>query len=88
MHAGILPPGRRHPPPKQTATVADGTHPTGMHSCFLKDETARFLISTVCLVGTHVIKFVLNLLCLFTVARMFVHGNVIYVLMPPKRRET
>ena len=21
------------PPPKQTATVADGTHPTGMHSC-------------------------------------------------------
>ena len=22
------------PPKKQTATVADGTHPTGMHSCF------------------------------------------------------
>ena len=21
------------PPPKKTATVADGTHPTGMHSC-------------------------------------------------------
>ena len=21
------------PPPQQTATVADGTHPTGMHSC-------------------------------------------------------
>ena len=40
------PPRTRHPweqappktrqPPQQTATVADGTHPTGMHSCFLK----------------------------------------------------
>ena len=30
-------PGTRHPPPprQQTATVADGTHPTGMHSCCL-----------------------------------------------------
>ena len=38
------PPGTRHtpgpgtprhqvPPRQQTATVADGTHPTGMHSC-------------------------------------------------------
>ena len=32
------PPGTRHPPlgadhPQQTATAADGTHPTGMHSC-------------------------------------------------------
>ena len=32
-------PQNRHPPeqatpPQQTATVADGTHPTGMHSCF------------------------------------------------------
>ena len=24
---------RRHPPTQQTATVEDGTHPTGMHSC-------------------------------------------------------
>ena len=24
------------PPPQQMATVADGTHPTGMHSCFEK----------------------------------------------------
>ena len=41
---GYRPPGagtpqNRHPPEqatpsKQTATVADGTHPTGMHSCF------------------------------------------------------
>ena len=38
----LLPPGTRHPLPlgadtpppcQQTATVADGTHPTGMHSC-------------------------------------------------------
>ena len=30
--------GRHSPwadtPPQQTATVVDGTHPTGMHSCF------------------------------------------------------
>ena len=37
VHAGI-PPRSRHPPgtrflPRQTATVADGKHPTGMHSC-------------------------------------------------------
>ena len=39
------PPGTRplppipHPPPpyQQRATVADGTHPTGMHSCSKKD---------------------------------------------------
>ena len=24
-------------PPQQTTTVADGTHPTGMHSCLFKD---------------------------------------------------
>ena len=50
VHARIPPPGNRHPPPsrhpprsrppwtrhppRQTATAADGTHPTGMHSCF------------------------------------------------------
>ena len=38
------PPGTRHPPsrhpPQQTATVADGTHPTGMHSCFLKFQSS------------------------------------------------
>ena len=43
VHAGLPPPQSRHPPgadpprsrppPQQTATVADGTHPTGMHSC-------------------------------------------------------
>ena len=32
-----IPPGRYTPPPtpRQTATVADGTHPTGKHSCFV-----------------------------------------------------
>ena len=25
----------RQTPPQQMATAADGTHPTGMHSCFL-----------------------------------------------------
>ena len=28
-----IPPGQTLPPPQQTATAADGTHPTGMHSC-------------------------------------------------------
>ena len=31
---GLLPGGVWRPPRKQTATVADGTLPTGMHSCF------------------------------------------------------
>ena len=29
-------PGRQ-PPPPEMATAADGTHPTGMHSCFYLD---------------------------------------------------
>ena len=28
-------PPRTRYPPQQTATVADGMHPTGMHSCFM-----------------------------------------------------
>ena len=38
----------RHPPtPKETATAADGTHPTAMHSCYLNifmDNVTWFLI--------------------------------------------
>ena len=37
LHAGIHPPGSRHPPGKQTPAYgqrASDTHPTGMHSCF------------------------------------------------------
>ena len=30
-------PLRSRPPPQQTVTAADGTHPTGMHSCFLRN---------------------------------------------------
>ena len=30
---GRRPPLGKHPPP-ETATAADGTHPTGTHSCF------------------------------------------------------
>ena len=30
---GISQHALRQTPPKQTATAADGTHPTGMHSC-------------------------------------------------------
>ena len=37
VHAGIPSPGEQSPslPPQKTATAADGTHPTGMHSCSL-----------------------------------------------------
>ena len=34
------PPGVDTPPPRETATAADGTHPTGMHSC--KSEISNF----------------------------------------------
>ena len=40
LPAGQTPPplGKADPPPlKQTATAADSTHLTGMHSCFIKD---------------------------------------------------
>ena len=30
------------PPPQQTANVADGTHPTGMHSCYLQRSKKKF----------------------------------------------
>ena len=29
----------KHPPPTPTATAAGGTHPTGMHSCYLDLST-------------------------------------------------
>ena len=48
---GTPPPGRHHPswadttpPPQETATLADGTHPTGMHSCSLKMNNKLNLI--------------------------------------------
>ena len=40
------PPGAgTHPTPKQTATVADGTHPTGMHSCSLQVYILKYELS-------------------------------------------
>ena len=38
------PPRTRHPP-RETATVADGTHPTGMHSCFKMWLLNKFFVS-------------------------------------------
>ena len=35
----------RHPPPNPTATAADGTHPTGMHSCLKPFCTKDFTLS-------------------------------------------
>ena len=32
-HLGRQPPSGQTPPPRETATEAGGTHPTGMHSC-------------------------------------------------------
>ena len=32
------PPPQADTPPQETATTADGSHPTGMHSCFLFDS--------------------------------------------------
>ena len=31
--------------PQQTATAADGTHPTGMHSCYKSDTKGVFTLS-------------------------------------------
>ena len=43
---GRHPTGQTHPPadtrPPTKATAADGTHPTGMHSCY--DEVIRMLL--------------------------------------------
>ena len=46
---GQTPPGQKPPPPQQTATAADGAHPTGMHSCSFmsRDVILREEINTV-----------------------------------------
>ena len=36
LGADTHPPGADNPPPGEKATAADGTHPTGMHSCCFK----------------------------------------------------
>ena len=37
----VHPPGTTYTPPRDTATAADGTHPTGMHSCYLNTYSSR-----------------------------------------------
>ena len=39
--------GRHPPPPQHTATAADGTHPTGMHSCLEGDRARMCEVTTV-----------------------------------------
>ena len=51
VHAAIHPPWQT--PPQQTATAADGTHPTGMHSCF------RCIVGTFFFISSDVILTIL-----------------------------
>ena len=53
VHAGIPPApprgaappsGSRHTPPQQTTNVADGTHPTEMHSCYIFRYMFHFVL--------------------------------------------
>ena len=37
------PPGADHPPPRDTVTAADGTHPTGIHSCVVNNSILKFV---------------------------------------------
>ena len=44
MHWGRHPPQQTYPsqpPPGETATATDGTHPTGMHLCWENDKSSR-----------------------------------------------
>ena len=56
--AGRPPWAGRHPP-QQTATAADGTHPTGMHSCL------STLISGNMMKATNLAVIILHLIILF-----------------------
>ena len=48
VHHPPLGPGT---PPRDTSTAADGTHPTGMHSCFSFIMT-RYVLTSGCVVGS------------------------------------
>ena len=50
LHQDQAPPRDKAPPCQQTATVADGTHPTGMHFCFY------FTRNTHCAISAHFFK--------------------------------
>ena len=53
------PPGQADTPLQQTATAADGTHPTGMHSCL------SILISGNTMKATNLAVIILHLIILF-----------------------
>ena len=71
MHAGIHTPrpaqcmlGYTPPPPTWAATAADGTHPTGMHSCHIKVFMFNIFFNLTSLDPLqHPINFQVVLLC-------------------------
>ena len=57
------PPGTRYTPPGDTATAADVTHPTGMHSCSAYNWIFIFLKATKVNFVTFQLKCTLCVLC-------------------------
>ena len=95
VHAGIhpradTPPGQtppsRHPPgrhPQQTATAADGTHPTGIHSCYFSIVATYFLT-----IMSYFVKRVHLFVTLSLVSTMLPPSTSklrVYCLSPDKR---
>ena len=52
------PPWADTPRPKQTATAADGTHPTGMHSCFFFVFVLKIFVGHMSIFGVFVLSYV------------------------------
>ena len=86
------PPGR-HPLPNQTATAADGTHPTRMHSCFKNNKkkiVQKFVIASCdninkysvfnLFFGKETPKDLLSHLRRWRRFVTFVHDGVVYVI--------
>ena len=65
--AADTPSGADPPPPQQTATVADGTHPTGMHYCMSFNNTQ--LKTQLHLLRFTFLKMVANLIRLIVVPK-------------------
>ena len=69
------PPLGRHPPAGQTVNAADGTHPTGIHSCFvvnsLKNTTCTHQVCGVYLYSNpEVIIFIISPLLILIYVRL------------------
>ena len=62
----IPPPGADTPHPRETATAADGTHPTGMHSRFINWINSHLDYMLPC-VASGVKKIWLSCACYFTI---------------------